>query len=79
MIRLKQLRSLRLRSPFYLLQFLGEPVVIEPVSSSPGRVVKATPSVYEAEVRTDGGRVVRVMPRQLRKIKEAQEKRVEDV
>lgn len=43
-----------------------------------GRIVKVTARPdYEPDKSTHGGRIIRTMPRSLKKIKEAQEKHVE--
>lgn len=52
-------------------------VVIEPPQPK-GQIVKSTrPAEYNPDIIRRGGRIVKVMPRQLQKIKQAQEK-VED-
>jgi hypothetical protein len=52
--------------------------VLAPIPRPQGQVIKSTrPAEYSATTMRHGGRVVRAMPRQLQKIKAAQEK-VED-
>lgn len=57
---------------------LNAPVPVVPKQPR-GRVIKNTRQTeFNPSTSRRGGRVVRVMPRQLQKIKEAQEKPVED-
>lgn len=72
------LLKLRFRNPFY---FVADAVVTpELVEPTKGRVVQVTsPPVYDPDQKAHGGRVVRVMPKELKKIKEAQEKAPSEV
>lgn len=57
---------------------INAPVALEPKQPR-GRVIKNTRQTeFNPVISRRGGRVVRAMPRELQKIKEAQEKPVED-
>lgn len=51
----------------------NEPIVSIEIPQPKGHVVKAKPAEYNPDTTRQGGRVVKAMPRELRKVKEAQE------